>query len=77
MKKLFFFVLSGVLLFNLISCQASKEDDSVVDHVELVIVDSLQIDHLGKLYLIDLKEDRSEYLLYDIIKNDFLSGFRW
>lgn len=72
MKKLFVFVLSAVLLINLISCQDSKEENTVVDHIELAIIDSLQIDHLGELYLIDLKEDRSEYLLYDVFTNEFL-----
>lgn len=72
MKKLFVFVLSAVLLINLISCQDSKEENTIVDDVELAIIDSLQIDHLGELYLIDLKEDRSEYLLYDVFKNEFL-----
>lgn len=72
MKKLFVFVLSAVLLINLISCQDSKEENTIVDDVELAIIDSLQIDHLGELYLIDSKEDRSEYLFYDVFTNEFL-----
>ncbi|SNS63390.1 hypothetical protein SAMN06295967_11491 [Belliella buryatensis] len=73
MNKLFVFVLSGLLLSSLLSCGSSdKQENATFENLELTIIDSLQIDHLGQLYMIDLKEDQSEFLLYDILTNEFL-----
>jgi hypothetical protein len=73
MKNLFVFALSGLWLSSLFSCGSSdKQEKATFENFELTIVDSLQIDHLGKLYMIDLKEDQSEFLLYDILTNEFL-----
>lgn len=72
MKCFKFFLLSASFLFTFFSCQTTKEENEIVGDVKLLVVDSLQVDHLGELYLIDLKEDYSEFLLHDVLSNDFL-----
>lgn len=72
MKKSMFFLFSVSYLFALFSCQTSKEENKIVGDIKLLVVDSLQVDHLGKLNMIDLKEDHSEFLLYDGLSHDFL-----
>lgn len=56
-----------VLLFIvLVACsEKSLETESDVYVPELVITDSLVIDHLTELGMIDVKEDHSEYLFFD------------
>ena len=39
---------------------------------EFVITDSLFIDYLGQLSMVDFKEDQSEYLLYDRQRKEFV-----
>lgn len=72
MKNLIFFLFSTSFILILFSCQSSREENDVVGDIKLLVVDSLQVDYLGKLYMIDLKEDCSEFLLYDFLSNDFL-----
>ena len=72
MNKQSLFGFCAVFLIGFYSCQSSSNEKAVIDHVELVIVDSLVIDHLGQLYMIDLKEDGSEYLLFDALTKDLL-----
>ncbi|MCH7415338.1 hypothetical protein MM213_17690 [Belliella sp. R4-6] len=62
--------LSLLIIFQY--CSPANKERVVLEEVDLVVADSLVIDHLGKLYMIDLKEDHSEFLLYDILTNEFL-----
>lgn len=60
------------LLAGLVACgEKTKETGSTNYIPKLVITDSLVIDNLTKLNLIDVKEDRSEYLFYDFKTSEF------
>ncbi|RAI88365.1 hypothetical protein [Algoriphagus yeomjeoni] len=63
-----------LLLFaGLLACsEKTQETQSKAYIPELVITDSLVIDNLTQLALIDVKEDHSEYLFYDFKTNEFL-----
>lgn len=66
-------ILLLTLLAVLVACgEKTKETGSTNYIPKLVITDSLVIDHLTKLYLIDVKEDQSEFLFFDYKTNEFL-----
>ncbi|AKP51350.1 hypothetical protein CA2015_1923 [Cyclobacterium amurskyense] len=67
-KTLFFFPLS-ILFFC--QCQTKIESEGEI-MPEFVITDSLFIDYLGQLNMVDFKEDQSEYLLYDRQRKEFV-----
>ncbi|SFT87760.1 hypothetical protein SAMN04489724_2502 [Algoriphagus locisalis] len=70
MKNFLLLILFAVLL----ACSEKTQEtqSEAYDIPELLIRDSLVIDHLTKLYLIDVKSDRSEYLFFDFKSKDFL-----
>ena len=63
-----------LLLFTvLLACSEKIQETQSEAYIpELVITDSLVIDNLTQLDLIDIKEDHSEYLFYDIKTNEFI-----
>ena len=69
MKKLLW-AFSFAVLF---SCSEKPLETHSESHIpELVITDSLVIDRLTKPYLIDVKDDNSEFLLHDFKTNEFI-----
>ena len=61
--------LSLLIFFQF--CSIANKEELELDEINLVVVDSLAIDHLGKLYIIDAKENHSEFLLYDEFTKEF------
>jgi hypothetical protein len=63
-----------VLLFaGLVACSEKTQETQSDDYIpELVITDSLVIDMLTQPYLIDKKDDGSEYLFFDFKTDEFL-----
>ncbi|WP_339753339.1 hypothetical protein [Algoriphagus aquimarinus] len=63
-----------ILLFaGLVACSEKTQETQSDTYIpELVITDSLVIDHLTSLGMIDLKEDHSEFLFYDFKTSEFL-----
>ncbi|WP_339878147.1 hypothetical protein [uncultured Algoriphagus sp.] len=69
MKNFFLALLFPVL----VSCsEKTHEKQSEAYIPELVITDSLVIDHLTELGMIDVKEDHSEFLFYDFKTNELI-----
>ncbi|MCE7053205.1 hypothetical protein LZF95_00865 [Algoriphagus sp. AGSA1] len=65
------FLLISIILV-IISCGEKTDETKVMAYIpELVITDSLVIDNLTELALIDVKEDHSEYLFYDFKTDEF------
>lgn len=59
------------LIFLLSQCQPSKQIES--DFTPgFVVTDSLIIDYLGQINLVNFKADRSEYLLFDPQRKEFI-----
>ncbi|MEB2778004.1 hypothetical protein SYJ56_22010 [Algoriphagus sp. D3-2-R+10] len=66
------FLLISIILV-LISCGEKTDETKATAYIpELVITDSLVIDNLTELALIDVKEDHSEYLFYDWATSELL-----
>ena len=63
-----------LLLFAvLLACSEKTQETQTEDNIPgLVITDSLVIDRLTKPYLIDVREDRSEYLFFDFQTDELL-----
>ncbi len=62
----------GLFLFT--SCSSDEpgqENTTSTDTYSLEIIDSLQIDYLGQIYLLD-KNDRGEFLLQDLQRKSFM-----
>lgn len=59
------------LIILLCQCQQSKETESDFTP-EFVVTDSLIIDYIGQLNLVNFKDDRSEYLLFDPQRKEFV-----
>ncbi len=69
MKKFLLVLLFAVL----VACsEKTQETQSEAYIPELVITDSLVIDHLASLGMIDLKEDHSESLYFDFKTNELI-----
>lgn len=69
LRKMVYFL--SFALFLLCQCQSPKKTE--IDFMpEFVVTDSLIIDYLGQLNMVDFKEDRSEYLLYDGQRKEFV-----
>jgi|GEM_PF-774117 len=71
------FSLSQTLAWVILAsaCTGQKEEGELTSEnqiPELVLVDSLVIDRLVQPYLIDVKDDGSEYLFYDFQKDELL-----
>ena len=65
--------LLALLFVVLVSCsEKTQEKQSEAYIPELVITDSLVIDHLTELGMIDVKEDHSEFLFYDFKTNELI-----
>ncbi|WP_026953744.1 hypothetical protein [Algoriphagus vanfongensis] len=55
-----------IFLVLLISCGQKSQDSVPTDYVpELVVVDSLVIDHMTELVMLDIKNKQEAYLFYD------------
>jgi len=72
-----YLILHCFALFLLIcfqfSCSSSNERGIAEDEApQLIVTDSLIVDYLGNLTMIDIKPDRSEYLMYDGQRKEFL-----
>lgn len=67
-----------ILLFIMIgmgfSCASGDKDNKTGDNYvpEFVITDSLVIDYLGGLNIMDIKPDRSEYLMFDFQRKEMV-----
>ena len=63
-----------LLLFAVfLACSEKTQETQTSAYIPgLVITDSLVIDRLTKPYLIDVREDRSEYLFFDFQTDEFL-----
>ncbi|TXE02662.1 hypothetical protein [Algoriphagus aquimarinus] len=63
-----------VLLFAVLVACSDKTQEKLSDVYvpELVITDSLVIDHLTELGMIDVKEDHSEFLFFDWKTNELI-----
>jgi hypothetical protein len=60
MKKQFLFGCLAILLSVFYAYHSTNNEKANVDDIDLVMIDSLLIDHPGQLYMIDLKEDEVE-----------------
>ena len=61
-----------LLICTQFSCSSSNERGIAKDEApQLIIIDSLIVDYLGTLTMIDIKPDRSEYLMYDGQRKEF------
>ncbi len=69
------YLLGLVLLWGMVSCGEkadSERSESSLKIPELVIRDSLVVDHLTSLALLDVMPGRTEYLFFDDKSNEFL-----
>ncbi|MBT0811217.1 hypothetical protein KIH41_07985 [Litoribacter ruber] len=71
MKKLFSMICLALCACLTLAC-GSAEKSTLHYEPELIVTDSLIIDYLGNLQLLDFKPDRSEYLLYDFQRSELV-----
>lgn len=70
MRNLYF---SICVLLALFACKQNYHETLDGERIpEFYVTDSLVIDYLGMLTLLDIKKDRSEYLLYDFQRKKYL-----
>jgi hypothetical protein len=71
MKKLFSISFLALCACLMVAC-GSREKTASHSEPELIVTDSLVIDYLGTLQLLDFKPDRSEFLLYDFQRSELV-----
>ncbi|AKP50158.1 hypothetical protein CA2015_0695 [Cyclobacterium amurskyense] len=74
MRHLTLYRLSLLLLiYTQFSCSSGTDRVESIEEVpQFIVTDSLVVDYLGVLTILDIKADRSEYLMYDPQRKEFL-----
>lgn len=70
MKTIKLFIVLAFLQTSLISCKQSDEEQ-LYSNWSLVLVDSLQVEHLGEMMLLDISPDQELFLTADFPKDKY------